>query len=285
MLIVISGHTGFIGNALGQHFTDKSHRVRGISRKDFAKGVEHLASLIEGADALIHLAGAPILGRWSKTYRQELWNSRIKTTSLLVAAIEYTQQKPGVFLSSSAIGIYPEGGIKDENTLDLEEGFLGKLCQAWESEALKATPLLKTYLIRTGIVLGTSGGALKQMLIPFRLGLGGAIASGTQMMSWIHLQDYVQAIAFIIAQQPALTVFNLTSPHPVPNKTFTRLLAKNLRRPAFFNVPAGVLWLMYGQGAQTLTRGQEVRPTNLLRSGYRFQYPDLEAAFRNLLNS
>ncbi len=281
--IILSGQTGFLGSHLTSYFNDLNLEVVGLRRKDFFLEPAKLADKLENAHAVIHLAGAPIIGRWTASYKKEVYESRILTTRKLVSAIELLKQKPDVFLCASAVGIYPDEGRHDENSAAVSEGFLGKVTADWEREAAQAGEICRTVMLRFGIMLGQKGGALKKMALPFRLGVGGRIGSGKQMMSWIHIEDVMSAIHFVISQPGFKGPVNFTAPEAVSNREFTKTLARVMRRPAIFPVPAFMLRLVFGQGAVVLTGGQTALPKKLQESGFVFKYPDLEPALRDLL--
>jgi uncharacterized protein len=283
MQIAIAGHTGFLGTTLKNLFLQQGYQVSGIGREDFDKGTEHLSGILAGKDVVINLAGAPIIRRWTRSYTRKIWNSRISTTQSLVQAMGACAQKPGKFISVSGVNIYTERGIHDENSNDFDMDFLGTLCQEWEKEALKARLMVNTFIARLGVVLAKNGGALPKMALPFKLGAGGKLGSGKQMMSWIHLSDFCLAMLHLIQNNPEKNVFNFTSPYPVSNALFSSTLALVLKRPNFFTVPPLALKILYGEGATVLLNGQHVVPGNLLGSGFRFKFPDLESALRDLL--
>lgn len=283
MKIIITGKTGFIGSFLSDYFTQKSYEVSGIGRKDFRLGEEHLAGLIDGNDVLIHLAGAPIIKRWTRQYTRVIWNSRVDTTGMLTGALKLLRTRPKIFISSSAVGIYTDEGHHTENNYQMSDDFLGILCQRWEEEARKAAFMLPVYTLRTGIVLGKEGGALPQMSLPFKLGVGGKIGNGRQGLSWIHILDYARALEMIIEKQPSQTIFNFTAPHPVSNAEFSKTLAKTLGKPNLFTVPGFALRILYGKGASTLLGGQFAYPENLEKAGYQFRFPSLKQALEDLL--
>jgi uncharacterized protein (TIGR01777 family) len=237
---------------------------------------ENLASELNGTDVILNLAGAPVVSRWNDKNKQIIYNSRILTTRKLVAAIQLMQNPPSVLVSASAIGIYQSPGEHTEASRSFDNGFLGKVCTDWEAEAGKAS--CRLVILRTGIVLGQEGGALPKMLLPFKLGLGGPIASGKQGFSWIHVSDVIRAVDFLINHKELSGVFNLTAPEPVNNLNFSKALASVLHRPALINTPAFVLRLLYGEGADALTQGQFVYPERLIKSGFTFQYPELASA-------
>jgi len=283
MKIILTGKTGFIGSFLSDYFAEKGYEVSGIGRKDFRLGEEHLAGLIDGNDVLIHLAGAPIIKRWTRQYTRVIWNSRVETTGLLTGALKLLRTRPEIFISSSAVGIYTDEGHHTENHYQLSDDFLGTLCQRWEEEARKATFMLPVYTLRTGIVLGKEGGALPQMSLPFKLGVGGKIGNGKQGLSWIHIYDYARALEMIIEKQPSQTIFNFTAPQPVSNAEFSKTLAKTLGKPNLFTVPGFALRILYGKGASTLLGGQYAYPENLEKAGYQFHFPSLKQALEDLL--
>ena len=283
MRIAIAGHTGFIGGELKNFFTEKGYEITGIGRDDFSKGNTHLASMIEGQDFLINLAGAPIIKRWTRRYSRILWRSRIDTTIQLREAIGLCRERPKAFFSSSAVGIYSSEGIHTESENKLDNDFLGLLCQNWEEEALKAKIFCPTYIIRTGIILGKSGGALPQMALPFKLFVGGKIGSGKQIIPWMHINDYAEALNMLINNMPDESVFNFTAPHPVSNAEFSKEMAGVMKRPGFFTVPPFMLKIIFGRGSVVLLSGQNVLPENLQKQGYEFRYPQIKEALADLL--
>lgn len=280
MKIAISGAGGFIGTALSQYLEEKGHEVSPVSRTRLQLGVDQLAGFLEGIDAVINLAGYPVISRWTEKNRSLIYDSRILTTQMLVKAIQQAKHPPSLLISASAIGIYKSPGKHTEASRDFDSGFLGDVCRDWEAEAGKAG--CRVVVVRTGIVLDKSGGALKSMLLPFQLGLGGPIATGSQGFSWIHLKDVLGAINHLIQHVELKGVFNLTAPNPVSNKDFAKALGRVLHRPALLPTPAFVLQLIYGKGAEALTRGSFVIPERLLESGYNYQYPALDGALKNI---
>jgi uncharacterized protein len=283
MKIVISGQSGFIGTKLTAWFTAKGHTVVGVGRADFAKGPYYLASIISGSDFLINLAGAPLVRRWTRSYSKKIWDSRIITTRLLSDAIAGCKQRPKAFISISGIGIYDSEGVHTETENELDEGFIGILCQRWEEEALRSRIHCNTYIIRTGVILGRDGGALPLMSLPFKWFVGGKIGSGNQIISWIHINDFARALELIMGKLPEQNIFNLTSPSPVSNKEFSSILAKTLGRPNLIPVPGFALKLLFGEGATMVLNGQYAIPKNLMNEGFIFQFPDLERAMGDLL--
>jgi len=284
MIIAISGAGGLIGKQLTAFFKAKGHEVRRIPRMVPGTDATEVAVSLSGADVIINLAGAPIIGRWTASYKKELFESRVVTTRKIVEAIGLTQVKPGLLISASAIGIYAPGTEQTENNFIKSGDYLGEICFAWETEAQKAKPFTRVAIARFGIVLAHNGGALAKMLPLFRAGLGGKIASGRQGFSWIHIADLAEAMYFLIENKDVSGEFNFTAPGITDNAGFTKTLAGILKRPAFFTVPAFVLKIIFGEGAIAVTGGQFAPPKLLLDTGFRFNFPDLEGALKDIIS-
>ncbi|MGH1470094.1 MAG: TIGR01777 family oxidoreductase [Cellvibrionaceae bacterium] len=294
MKILISGGTGFIGSALCELLT-KEHDVVVRSRKDkltnprftLIKTLDQIDDN-EQFDVAINLAGEPIADkRWSESQKQKLLESRLSITEEFISFFKRTHHKPTLFISSSAIGFYgvkPSDQAIDES-FNGDDSFSANLCRRWEDIALQANALdIRTCLLRTGIVLG-NGGALKKMLPPFRFGLGGKMGTGSQWMSWIHIDDMIGLIHFCITNEKLVGPINCTSPQPVKNLEFTEVLGKVLRRPAIFTVPSLVIKLLLGKmGEELLLSGKKIIPAKAQNAGYQFKYRDLEGALVDLLN-
>jgi len=282
MNIAISGSNGFIGKQLTAYFQAKGNAVRSILRINDDTPAEDLVRQLSNADVIINLAGAPIVGRWTKSYKKILFDSRIITTRKIVEAIRLMDKKPQLFISASAVGIYSSVGNQAEEKYQIADDYLGEICNAWELEAKKAIPFTRVAITRFGIVLGKDGGALKRMLPLFRLGLGGKIASGKQGFSWIHIHDVIHAIEFLIENKKLSGEFNFTAPNVVDNKEFTRVLAKILETPSIFAVPAFALKLLFGEGAIAVAGGQFALPKHLIDEGFKYNYPDLRSALKDI---
>ncbi len=283
MNIAISGATGFIGSALSETLKEHGHSVTALTREDFSGGVNHLIQKLEGVHGVVNLAGAPILKRWTDAWKLTIYQSRVETTSLLVAAINGLEKAPKVFISTSATGIYDAVEVHDEFSTSFAKDFLGEVCTDWESEAMKVDRReVRLVILRLGIVLARQGGALKQMLLPFKLGLGGKLGDGLQAMPFIHLHDLVNGIEWALTTYGKKGIFNMVAPQIISNSQFTRLLAKALHRPAFMQVPQFVLKVLYGEGALVLTGGQKVVSARLKQEGFAFKFPDMESALKAL---
>ena len=302
MRILITGGTGLIGQALIKALLQNEYKVVLLTRDKekvrhiFAPPFPRFDAIVENLDqvnfnnidAVINLAGEPIVSkRWTEKQKLELCNSRWQLTSALASKISEAETPPAVFISGSAIGIYGRQGENhiDESYQDFYSEFSSQLCREWEMLALKAqTEKTRVCVLRTGIVLDKQGGALAKMLPAFRLGLGGPIASGQQGMSWIHIQDMVNLITFLLKANDLQGAFNATAPEPVSNKVFSQTLAKQLNRPCIFWVPAFVLKLVMGEMSELLTYGQYVYPKRLLDAGFQFRYRQLDTALNQVIS-
>ncbi|WP_440056201.1 TIGR01777 family oxidoreductase [Pseudoalteromonas sp. T1lg65] len=299
MRILITGATGLIGKRLSQYLAHK-HSVIALTRNitkalsTLPKGIEPVSCLnkvnFNELDAIINLAGEPIAeGRWTKNKKQKIINSRLELTQQICKKIIESETPPHTLISGSAIGYYgrqlPETQITERFTQCHPE-FSHDVCKQWEQMAESArSEQTRVCLLRTGIVLAKDGGALKRMLPPFKCGLGGPIGSGKQIMSWVHLDDMVQLILFILRHREIDGPVNATAPEPVSNGTFSIALANAISRPAFITTPGPVLKLMFGEMADLLLYGQQVIPEKLLDSGYRFRYPNLTEAFQQIFSN
>lgn len=270
MKVAITGASGFIGTHLKRLYDNTIDIHRDES-------VEEILVKLEGVDVVINLAGAPIIKRWSEEYKKVLLSSRVDTTATLVEAINQSNVRH--FISTSAIGAYPDGVACDEYSA-LGEDFLASLTKQWERVAKKCTK--PTTIIRFGVILGADGGALAQMLPPFKLGVGGVIGDGSMMMSWIDIDDLMGMYEFIIDNKLVGT-FNATAPHPVSNTEFTKALGAVLHRPTIFPLPIFVLKLLYGEGATVITGSKEVYPKAIQDAGYMFRYPNIKDSLEHLL--
>lgn len=293
MTVVLAGGSGFLGSRLRARLERDGHKVLNLARSPRAGDVRWqpdgsagpLATHLEGVDAVVNLAGENIAGaRWSETRKAQLRNSRLLATRTLVRAMAACARPPRVFISGSAVGYYgPHGdGVVTEQTPPGSD-FLARLCVDWEEEARAGGPTrTRLVIIRSGLVLGADGGALKKMLLPFKLGLGAALGSGDQYMPWIHVDDWVAMVIWLISADRATGAFNASAPKPVTNRDFTRTLGRVLWRPAVFHAPAFVLKLAVGELSSMLLTGQRAIPAAAEELGFRFSYRELEPALRSL---
>jgi len=272
MKIAIAGSSGFVGSWLKKSFDD----VIEINRVDFKN---NNFGKIKDCDILINLCGAPIIQRWNKKIKKEIYDSRIQTTKKLVQALENSNIKH--FISTSAVGYYKDEELFDEYNAKNSSDFLGQLTKNWESEALKSE--IPTTILRFGVVLDKSGGALKKMYLPFSLGLGGNIDDGKAWFSWIDLYDLLSIFHFVIEKKITGTL-NATSPNPIKNEEFTSTFAKILKKPAFLPLPEFVLKIIFSEGAQALTSSKRVVPKKLMESGFEFKYETINKSLNRSIN-
>ncbi|MFQ5629449.1 MAG: TIGR01777 family oxidoreductase [bacterium] len=305
MRILITGGTGFIGKPLCAKLVGLGHRVTVITRRkpDTAiagsEGVDYFtanlyekpelpAAMLEETDVVINLAGESIgAGRWTKAQKNRIVESRTRTTKALVEAMAKAQKRPKLFINSSAVGYYGAHGDEElDESAPAGDDFLATTCVQWEAEANKAKDLgLRLVILRTGVVLGRGGPALQKMLLPFRLFIGGPIGSGRQWLSWIHIDDLIALILFALENEKIFGALNATSPEPVTNKTFSKIIGKVLKRPSFMPVPAFVLKTALGEQSLLVLTGQRVLPQKALDMGFQFKYADPETALRAILAS
>lgn len=291
MRIVIAGGSGFLGRALSADLLRRGDVVQVLSRHP--RGTHDVIwspdptpaawmDVVDGADALINLAGESLDARWTPAHLRAVRASRIESTNALVAAIRRAARPPAVFVSASAIGIYGVRGDEPlTETSPLGSDFIAALCREWEACAMEASGISRVVLLRTGLVLARHGGALPRIARPFYVMAGGRLGSGRQYDSWIHLQDWSALVQWAIAHDTARGAMNLTAPHPVTNAAFARALGAALHRPALVPAPAFALRLLLGPMADALVLGgQRVLPQKAVSLGFAFAYPHLEEALR-----
>lgn len=292
MQIFITGGTGFIGQALIAKLVAQGDSVTILTRQasptlsplidpQAVKFCRDLADLpnLNGFDAVINLAGEPIFTkRWTAHQKVKLTNSRVQITQKLVELIANSQTPPRIFLSGSATGFYgdlPYFAKNADETTACGTNFTATLCQQWEKTALQAEAHSRVCLLRTGLVLSPDGGALQKMLPLYRLGLGGKLGNGTQHWAWIGLEDYLQAVIFLLKNANCRGTFNLVAPNSVSNADFNCLLARHLHRPAFCHAPRFALQWLLGERSQILLDNQPLVPQKLLENGFTFSTPTL----------
>ena len=281
MKILITGATGFIGRHVSRSLVDAGHEVVPAGRNDLNRGGPHLAGIMGGCDAVINLAGAPISRRWTAAYKRTIVSSRLDTTRCIVDAMRLLGNRPAVLISASAIGAYDAAGRYSEKDPPNATDFLGRLSRDWEAAAREAESLgVRTLIYRFALVLGHDGGLMKQLLPPFRLGLGGPVADGSQHFSWVHVDDVVRSVIHGLENTHLSGIYHICAPGPTTNRVFTKTLGRVLGRPTLFRVPLTVLKLIYGEGAEVIASGQCVVSERLPESGFLFDYPELEPALK-----
>jgi uncharacterized protein len=298
MKIFVSGGTGFVGTTLVRYLLAAGHSVVATGSSSTHESVDHKHYLfisadttkkgpwqgaLKNVDALINLAGRTIFNRWSERYKKEIYNSRILTTRNLVDAIP--DNKEVVLCSTSAVGYYGDRGeeILKEDAAPGND-FLATVSMDWEKEAFLAEEKgARVAVMRFGVVLGKNGGALAKMIPAFKSFAGGPVGSGNQWFPWIHLEDLISAIVFIIEDQDMKGPVNFCAPNPVRNRDFAKALGKVLGRPSFMKTPSFMIRTLMGEMGTALLGSQRVVPEKLLKNGFEFQYPDIGKALRNLV--
>jgi uncharacterized protein (TIGR01777 family) len=300
MKVLITGGLGFIGRHLCNLFLSRGEQVTAVGFRSQQNSISHDSfdyisadtsqkgpwlEALEDSDVVINLAGKTIFKRWTETYKQLIYDSRILTTRNLVEAMP--ENKEIVFCSTSATGYYGAGG---ENILSEDspngDDFLATVGRDWESEALRAEKKgIRVVITRFSIVLGQDGGIMAKMMPAFRSFLGGPLGDGRQWFPWMHMDDLLSAFVFLIENQKLRGAFNLCSPNPVRNQDFVRALGRVLKRPAFMPAPAFMIRLLMGELGAVIMCSQRAVPQRLLEHGFHFEYPDIEAAIKNIIHS
>jgi uncharacterized protein (TIGR01777 family) len=298
MRVVVTGGTGFLGRPLtialraaGQEVTVLTRRANGRSAGREVEwqptgAVGSWVSELDGADVVINLAGESLAdGRWTAARKQHLRNSRLNATRSIVGAIGRARRRPATFISGSAVGYYgPRGSEPVTESEPAGTDFLGTLARDWEAAALEAQGLgVRVVLLRTGLVLERDGGALQRLLLPFRLGVGGPLGSGEQYWPWIHREDWIAIVAWLLTNQSVTGPINATAPMPETNASFSKALAATLGRPCLFRVPAAVLRLAMGEMAAVVLAGQRAVPAKLAGAKFSFAFPRLDNALAAIL--
>ena len=303
MKVIVAGGTGFLGSELINRLlvdhhevvllTRNSRNVYGLDNKSVqikmwdGRTLGAWSECLDGADAVINLTGENVAAkRWSDKQKKRLIDSRIEPTKIIVQAISLADKKPSVLINASAVGYYGNfgsGSVAEDNLKG--DGFLGELCQLWEDEARQAIKYgVRVVLPRIGIVLHSSGGALKKMLLPFKLFVGGPIGTGKQWFPWIHRDDVINIFLYAITNESISGVVNTVSPFPVPMVDFARSLGKAIHRPSRISVPSTILKIGLGEMSEMVLGGRQIVPKKLLDSRFVFQYPVLNEALKNLFD-
>jgi hypothetical protein len=293
MKIAIAGGTGFIGRHLVNDLQRSGDRPIVISRRPARTGssceqitwdeLDRNPERLDGVHAIVNLSGETINQRWTRAAKERIIQSRVGAAHAIARLVQRLERKPAVVINGSGISIYGTSANErfDEHSPANITDFLASVVEVWEqaAERITGTRLVK---LRVGIVLGHDGGALPSMLLPYRLGVGGRIGTGKQWLSWIHIEDMVRAIRFLITNEQIEGPVNGSAPHPVTNDQFGRTVGQVLRRPHWFPVPAALFKLLFGEMSMLLLEGQQVIPAKLLEHGFTFRYPTLDQALRQL---
>jgi uncharacterized protein len=299
MQILMTGGTGFIGQALCTELIHRGHQLCILTRRasvaltNLPQGVRFISDFNEIAsdevfDAVINLAGEPIARRWTDKVKTQLLASRVGVTKRLVTTLKRLNTPPRVLISGSAIGYYgPGGDVEITESSPFVQSFSHELCEAWEKAALKAKKKgIRVCCIRTGVVLGSHGGVLEKLRLAYLMGMGGPIGSGKQWLSWVHLDDLIRILLFCLENEHIEGPVNATAPFPVQQSFFAKTYGGVLRRPAFLPMPPLTVRLLFGQmGEELMLDGQKVIPSKLLENHFEFRYPTLQSALQNIESS
>ena len=284
MRIAICGASGFIGTYLSRALVVDGYEVVRVGREHFNSS-EALQNSLDGCDTVINLCGAPIIKKWNEIYKHELYISRIETTKKLLKAISNLEKKPSLFMSASAVGIYKEDLVHDDNSQNYGTNYISLLVQDWEREAKKAEDIgLRCTVFRLGIVLGKNGGAVSEFKLAFKIGLGAIPGDGKQPFSWVHIDDVVEVIKKTIQDTSMRGTYNLTAPESVQMKTFMKTFGKAIKKPVWLNVPEKIIKIRYAEGAESLLKGSFVMPSRLENEGYIFKYANLDEALTQIIH-
>ena len=294
MRYLITGGTGLLGTQLINDWLEEGHEVINMSRSGRPSNRKGLTQMkwdgkaipaeVRDIDVVVNMAGANVGQRWSDSYKKMIMDSRVNSTRACVEFIKNQEKAPRVFISASGINFYGDNfnEIKSEDDPG-GDGFLSGVCQAWENEAWHAP--IRTICLRISPVLSTEGGPLEKLITPYKMFVGGPTGTGDQGFSWIHLDDLVEATHFLIKHESAEGPFNLTAPEHVTNRQFSKALGNALSRPSFFRLPKGILELIFGEMSVILWGGTIASCDKLTQAGYQFKFPQLKAAFSDLLDN
>ncbi|HKJ42434.1 MAG TPA: TIGR01777 family oxidoreductase [Sunxiuqinia sp.] len=284
MKIAITGASGYLGSNIIQNLESNDHSVTPINRQLLYGDPMDLAKTISGCQAVINLAGAPILQRWTKKNKTIIYNSRIVTTKNLVKAINSLSggEKPKVVVSASATGIYRANMVHDETSSKYANNFAARVVDDWEDSLVDLSSDVRVVVLRTGIVLGKKSQITQKLLPLFKLGLGGKIGNGKQPFPFIHIDDAVKAYQDAIEDENFNGIYNLVAPVQVNNAEFTRILGEKVNRPAFFIIPPFILKLLFGAAATMILENPEVLPQKLQKQNFRFNHPTLNDCLQEI---
>ena len=283
--VKITGASGYLGKGITAELKKEGFEVSGIERKLIYGSTSIFAKEIENTDIIINLAGSPILQRWTNRKKKLIYESRVRTTRNLVNAINSLpkEKQPKKFISASAIGIYKAGIMHDESSTDFDDGFVGFVTRDWETASNELSPYVQKNIFRIGLVLGKNAKTIKNLILPFKLGLGATIGNGKQPFPFVHETDVIRAFVWAVEKLDINGTFNLVAPQNISNKDFTKALAKSLGKPAIFSIPEFVLKAVLGEASVLLTEGAEVLPRNLTDAGYEFHFPDINSALKEIV--
>lgn len=285
MRIKITGINGYVGQLLSKQLEQQGYEVSGIQRHLLYGNLRDLIEEIRNCLVVINLAGASILQRWTKNNKRTIYDSRIQTSRNLVQAILElpAEERPKKFISASAIGIYKSGITHNEQSLNFDDGFVGEVVKDWENSLNELTQSASVTIFRIGLVLGKNSKSIKNLMLPFKLGLGGEIGTGQQGFPFIHEKDLVKAFIWAVENKANQRIYNAVAPEQISNYDFTKVFANKLNRPALFAVPSFLLKLILGKASSLLLKSPVVSPQNLLDAGFSFEYPTIDTALSEIL--
>jgi len=285
MKIAISGANGYIAGKLIQEFKVAGNEIVNIGR-DTLYNNSALTERLSGTDAVIHLAGSSILCRWTKANKEEILRSRTETTRNIVHVINQlpSEQRPKIFISASAIGIYTPDLIHTEKSTQFSNDFVGEVVRKWEQSSDELSPSVRKVIFRIGLILGKEAKTMKQLLPIFKLGLGGRIGSGKQPFPFVHIDDVARAFLWAIQNSESEGKYNLVAQQQITNTRFTKELSNILHRPAYFPVPEFALKIVFGKAASLLLQSPIVVPERLINSGFKYRYPDVQSCLTEIIS-
>ena len=284
MKIAISGSYGYIAQNLIPWLEAANHGITRIQRSELGD-VDQLTKKLSGTDVVISLAGAPILQRWTEANKNEILRSRIDSTQNIIHAINRLalEQRPGLFISASAIGIYSPNKVHSEESTSFSTDFVAEVVKNWENASDDLNPDVRKVIFRIGLILGKDAKTIQSLAPVIKLGLGGKIGSGKQPFPFIHIVDAIRAIRWSIENKNAQGIYNLVTPDNIDNRTFTKTLAESLNRPAIFTVPEFILKIALGEASALLLQSPQVNPERLLNEGFTFNFPDIKSCINEIV--
>ena len=284
MKIAVSGSNGYIAKNLIHELEIAHHDVIRIPRS-ILYNVEQLVALLSGTSVVINLSGAPILSRWTNANKNEILRSRIDTTQNIVKAINSlsNEQRPHLFISASAVGIYSDGTIHTEQSKSFASDFVGEVVKGWEKASVGLSHSVRKVVFRIGLILGKEAKTIQKLVPVIKMGLGGKVGNGRQAFPFIHINDAIRAILWSIGNKNAEGIYNLVAPENIDNKTFTQTLGRFLNRPVLFTVPAFILKLILGEASSLLLLSPQVVPERLINEGFVFSYPDINSCIAEII--
>lgn len=285
MQIAISGSNGYIARNLIPELEKANHVIIRVERSELSD-VDQLAKILSGTAVAINLAGAPILKRWTSRNKNVILRSRVDSTRNMVHAINQLpiEHRPGLFISASAIGIYSPNVMHTEESTSFANDFIAEVVKKWESASEDLNPDVRKVIFRIGPILGKEAKAIQKLVPVIKMGLGGMIGTGKQPFPFIHIHDVVKSMIWSIENQQAHGIYNLVAPEDIDNKTFTKILAKSLKRPAIFTVPEFILKIALGETSTLLLNSPKVFPERLLKEGFKFTFRDIDSTINEILH-